>query len=464
MRVKFSNNIFVYGASKELYDWCQENLIVTNPTYEQLMRLGKEEQVIRRHVPNKLKLFVERGLDLIIPAGCLTAIWRFVKNSPYELAFNHPKQIECPDKEISMPLYGYQEEAVRALMTAKSGILESPAGSGKTQIGIELAKRIGLNTLWLTHTGDLLSQTVKRIKLLYPNMPVGTITEGEVKMVENGITVSTIQTLIKVDKEIYADKFGTVICDETHKVVGAPTLMKMFGGLVEKIPARHKFGLSATLSRSDSLIKSMYAIIGCNPKGEFAPTFSIDRSKTNTLTAIHNRVDLQTPFDYSCIGPDGVFDFIALVNFLSTNEERNNAIVNNIVKTFEVHKKQIVLCSRIEQCEILVNKLQEKGLNAKLLVGKVTPKKRKEILDMKNDFDVIVATYSLAKEGLDLPCLSALHLGMLTGDKVATIQSAGRIERVFEGKPYPEIYDYVDVNYSYCIGKYKKRALWLKRR
>ena len=53
---------------------------------------------------------------------------------------------------------------------------------------------------------------------------------------------------------------------------------------------------------------------------------------------------------------------------------------------------------------------------------------------------------------------------MLNSNKVDTIQSVGRIERVCEGKPDPEVYDYVDVKYPYCIGKHKKRVNWLRRR
>lgn len=465
MQTIISNKIYVYNATTALLWWCEDNLVLTNPMWQQLKRIGKDDTITRKHIPSTIKLYVESNNDLILPFGLLSAIWKYIKDYPYEIRFNENGCVidqKMPMQYIT--LFDYQEEAVKKMISAKGGVLESAAGSGKTTIGIEIIKRLGKNALWLCHTSDLLNQTVKRIHFLYPSLPVGTITEGEVKMVNNGITVSTIQTLVNVDKDIYKDKFDVIITDECHKVNNSPTIRRMFGKVIESIPARYKYGLTATPERSDTMIKSMYATIGCNTSGEFLPTFVIERSKTNTLTAKHIKVDLDTEFSYDCLNSDGTFNYMALIDYLSNNEKRNEQIVENVIKTLDKHKKQLVLCSRVEHCEVLNDMLQKRGVNSVLLVGKVSKKRRIEILNDTIDFNVIVGTISLIKEGLDIPQLSCLHWAMIISDKVATIQSAGRIERVYNGKPMPEIYDYVDIHYPYCIGKYKKRVNWLKRR
>lgn len=464
MRTLISNKIHVFDTSMDLYWWCQDNLVLVNPTYETMMRLGKTDTIARKNIPEKVKLFIENGSDLILPFGCLNAIWPMIKNSPYEIRFNDNGQVIDMNMKITMPLYDYQEEAVEAMVKAKGGILEGACGCGKTQIGIEIAKRLGKNTLWLCHTGDLLRQTVDRIHKLYPTLSVGTITEGSINMVKDGITISTIQTLVNIDKDVYAKNFDTVITDECHHVSGSPTISKMHIKILNRVAARYKYGLSATLTRADTLIKSMYAYVGTNTKGEFSPVFTIKKDKTNTLIAKHNRIDLNTPFSYDTLDESGMFVYPALVEFLGNNIERNSIIVDNVIKAMEKHKKQLVLCQRKEQCETINKMLQDRGIKSVLLMGNVTNKKRKEILNGITDWNVIVATLSLAKEGLDVPELSCLHWGMVISDKVATIQSAGRVERVFEGKPEPEIYDYVDVNYPYCLGKYKKRVAFLKKR
>ena len=464
MKTIISNRIYVYDATWELISWVSDNLVLTNPTWATMMRLGKEDTIARKHIPEKMKLFVDTGTGLILPFGILHAIWPMISKYPYEIRFNDNGQVIDQNMKISMPLFDYQEEAVQRMVAAKGGILEGACGCGKTQIGIEIAKRLGKNTLWLCHTGDLLTQTVARIHKLYPKLPVGTITEGSVNMVNNGITVSTIQTLVNIDPELYKKAFDVVITDECHHVSGSPTLSKMHIKILESVAARYKYGLSATLTRADTLIKSMYAYVGCDLNGDFLPVFRIEKDKTNTLIAKHIRIDLETPWTYDVLDTDGSFLYSALVDYLGQNEERNQRIVSDSIKALEKHKKQLILCQRIDQCETIHAMLQEKGINSVLLVGKVTKKKRQEILTGAKDWNVIVATYALAKEGLDVPELSLLIYGMITSDKVATIQSAGRVERVFEGKPEPEIYDYVDVNYPYCVGKYKKRAMWLRRR
>lgn len=464
MRTVISNKIYVYESTLDLFFWCKDNLTVVNPIWQTMKKLGKDDTINRKHIPEKMSLYVENGIDLILPFGCLYAIWNFIKDYPYELRFNNNGNVIDKNMRITMPLYDYQEETVQKMLAAKGGVLVASAGSGKTQIGIEIIKRLGLNALWICGKSDLLRQTVERIHKVYPGISVGTITEGNVNMVKNGITVSTVQTLVNVDSDLYKGAFDVVVTDECHNATSSPTKVKMFGKVIEKIAARYKYGLTATPSRSDTMIKSMYALIGCNLEGEFGPTWQIDKSKTNTLTAKHIKIDLDTPFSYATLNEDGSFDYAALIEYLGSNEKRNQSIVDNVIKAKNVHKKQLVLCQRVDHCEIINKMLQEQGVKSVLLVGKVSKKQRKEILNNNKDWEVIVGSVSLVKEGLDMPELSALHWAMVIGDKVATVQSAGRIERVCEGKPEPEIFDYVDSNYPYCLGKYKKRVSFLRKR
>lgn len=599
-----SNNIYVKNASAELSWWCRDNLVVTNPKWETLKKLGKEDQISRYHIDEKMNLFVENGLDLIIPFGCLRSVWGLIKNDRIETKFNQVSDIACKNDKITQPLFDYQEEAVGKMVEAKGGVLIGGCGSGKTNCGIEIVKRIGKNALWLCHTKDLLTQTVKRIKSLYPNMKVGTITDGKVNMVQDGITVSTIQTLVNIDLDIYKDKFGTIITDECfpagtkvntpkgyknienikvgdivwsynhktkqlepkkvkhlfvktsnnlhklnlkdktiiatgshpfytqrgyvaleevkngdyvlcnvqennkwvrvesvenfkqesetksagsivynfevednnnyfvqdvlvhncHHVSGSPTLQKYFVKVVSKIPARYKYGITASDKRNDSLTKTIYTTIGCNLDGEFAPTWRISREDTKTLTAHHEKVELDTPFSYCFLESDGTFSYPKLVDYIATYEPRNKQICEKIVELCKENRKQLVLCSRVNQCEELHNRLVELGVKSVILVGKVSAKKREQILNQQVDWEVIVATVSLAKEGLDVPILDTLHLVSCISNQSDTIQSAGRIERVCEGKKDPIVFDYVDKNIPYLVSRYKKRVNWLKRR
>lgn len=63
----------------------------------------------------------------------------------------------------------------------------------------------------------------------------------------------------------------------------------------------------------------------------------------------------------------------------------------------------------------------------------------------------LFATYSLAKEGLDIPRLDRLYLTTPQKDYAVIVQSVGRIARTFDGKEQPIAYDYVD-----CIRSLQK--------
>lgn len=54
------------------------------------------------------------------------------------------------------------------------------------------------------------------------------------------------------------------------------------------------------------------------------------------------------------------------------------------------------------------------------------------------------ATYSLAKEGLDIQRLDRLYLVSASKDKAVVQQSIGRVMRIFENKKTPIVYDFVD--------------------
>lgn len=102
------------------------------------------------------------------------------------------------------------------MVAAQYGILQSAAGSGKTQMGIALAARLGRRTLWLCHTLDLIKQSKERAKLYMSEDLMGTITEGKVNLGE-GITFATIQTMCKLDLAQYRDYWDCIITDEVHR-------------------------------------------------------------------------------------------------------------------------------------------------------------------------------------------------------------------------------------------------------
>ena len=162
-RTIISNKIYVFNATPSLKLWCDLNLVVTNPTWETLTRLGKQDQIYRKHIPQKMYLYAQRGDTLILPFGVINSIWNGIKDSEFELRFNDAGFISHRDDKITQPLYDYQEEAVKRMVSAKGGVLVGGCGSGKTNCGIEIIHRIGRKFLFLVHTKDLLKQPTDKL-------------------------------------------------------------------------------------------------------------------------------------------------------------------------------------------------------------------------------------------------------------------------------------------------------------
>ena len=101
--------------------------------------------------------------------------------------------------------------------------------------------------------------------------------------------------------------------------------------------------------------------------------------------------------------------------------------------------------------------------DAVMISGKMTSKtgktKREQALeDMRSGKKkYLFATYSLAKEGLDVPRLERLYLTTPQKDYAVVTQSIGRIARTFDGKSDPIAYDFVD-DIAYLVKSYKKRC------
>ena len=200
----------------------------------------------------------------------------------------------CEYKSTIKP-YDYQEEAIKSAVAARQGVIVAPCGAGKTQIGLEIAARIGGRTLWLTHTADLLTQSMERAKTYFglTNGDYGTITAGKVD-IGNVITFATVQTMNKIDLSKVKDKWDVVIVDECHHVVGTPTQVMMFYHVISNLKARYKFGLTATPKRSDGLSPCMFALIGpkiCESFGLFC-NCSIQFSFDNAFVTVCVWIDV----------------------------------------------------------------------------------------------------------------------------------------------------------------------------
>lgn len=449
MRLIVSNQLKIVNPSQELIGWCKKNLVLKNPDYARKARmnlwLGK--------TPEKLYLMQWDGDTLVLPYGCLNTVLGF---GDCEVINDLPTPTEV-NFGCSIPLYDYQHDAMAAMLSAYYGILQSPAGSGKTQIGIALACAIGRKTLWLTHTRDLLIQSKNRAEQYMDSALTGTITEGRVH-IGKGITFATVQTMCNLDLERYKDTWDCVIVDECHRVAGTPTAVTQFSKVLNALAARHKYGLSATVHRADGMIAATYALLG-KIAYQVPDEAVADKIMQVTVLPRPTKVGLSKEF----LDTDGTIIYAKLVNYLVEDFCRNGLIVGDLM--LNSNHYNLILSDRLAHLEYLMNHLPKQlRAQAVMVDGKMTSKKGKAkreqaLADMRaGKKRYLFATYSLAKEGLDIPRLDRLYLTTPQKDYAVVAQSIGRIARTFEGKGEPIAYDYVDNGVQYLIRSYKKRC------
>ncbi len=449
MKVTISNEIYIQDPSPELIHWARKSLIIPNPEYSKKQRMG----LWTGNTEPQLYLFYVDGDTLALPCGTGKEIRQFISGDTViqqDLADNG--RIEYPGQ---VPLYEYQERAVEAMRKAGCGILQSPCGSGKTQMGIALAARIGRKTLWVTHTADLLTQSYERAEQYYPRELLGKITAGRVQ-IGSHLTFATVQTLSKLDLQKYKYTWDVIIVDECHRVSGTPSGMKMFYRVMSSLAARYKYGLSATVHRSDGLIKSTFAVLG---DVKYQVPDEAVAEKTMQVRIL--RRDTGVQINRSCLDTDGTLVYSKLMEYLVNNAKRSDRILSDLIDN-QQHSNLILSDRLLHLQQIMAAMPPEIRQYAVMIDGKMTSKKAKAdriraIEEMRSgEKHFLFASYNLAKEGLDIPRLDRLYLVTPKKDYAVVTQSIGRIARTFEGKEDAVCYDYVD-DIQFCENQWKRR-------
>lgn len=465
MEAYFSGVITIRNPSREVKDWCDSHLTIGNPMYEKLKKLGKEDQIRRCHVRPTMRLHsVRSDGSYVMPGGCIYGIYPLLKgNADIIPLYCDSPDISIKGKPCPIQLYDYQEEAVQAILKAKGGVVQSGCGSGKTTIGIEAVHRIGKRFLWICPTRDLLNQAIGDFRRLYPGIDIGTITDGEVKMGRDG-TVSTVQTLSKIDRSIWESEFPVVVVDECHRAGADATNWRMYQTALASCRARYRIGLSATPFRSDGTTDTIFMLLGMSPDGRFAPTFTVSRDRIRTMDAEVEYLDYQGEFDYDSLGPDGTMDYAGLIDSLCGDARRTSAIADRVTELVGEGRKVAILTLRVSHCQALSEEISARGVRTALITGSVKDRERKRMLGDPGSWDAIVATTSLFKEGIDIKSLDAVVMAAPVKDRSTVVQSCGRCERVMEGKAQPLFIIVRDLAYPYCMGAARKMAGHIRKR
>lgn len=323
---------------------------------------------------------------------------------------------------FSGKLNSIQQDACRTTIERLNGPLRGgmvvlPCGYGKTVCALYIASQMKRRTLVLVHKGFLVEQWKERANTFLPGCSVGKIQQNVVNA-EADIVIGMVQSLSKreYDSNIMST-FGTLIIDESHHMA-APILHKA----LRHIPARYIVGLSATPNRRDGLTCLLYWSMG-------SICYKIERQPEHTLVSC---VLYQGGKRKEILYKDGRISMPLMLNSLIEDDTRNEIIAERMIACYNNNRYIIVLTDRIKQLQKLYVLLSNQGIPAKDMGFYIGTTKALERA-ASSECRIILSTYSMAKEGLDIPRLDTLVMATPKGD---IVQASGRVQRKHSEKKY----------------------------
>lgn len=297
-----------------------------------------------------------------------------------------------------------------------------------TVMGLKIISLLKKKTLIIVHKEFLMNQWIERIAEFLPTATVGKI-QGQVFDVKgNDIVIGMVQTLY--DKEYPPDAFscfGLTIIDEVHRIGS-----EQFSRTLFKTITPYMLGISATVDRKDKLTKVLYMFIGDKIYSEVR-----DNDDPVCVRAIQYKTD-DPVFNETELDFRGNPKYSSMIVKLCDYNRRSDFIVKIIGDLIEEEpEKQImVLCHNRSLLTYLYDGIEHRKIAS---VGYYVGGMKQANLQQTETKQIVLATYAMAAEALDIKTLSTL---VMVTPKTDITQSVGRILRVKHEKPI--IVDIID--------------------
>jgi len=336
------------------------------------------------------------------------------------------------------------------------GIISLHTGGGKTVCALYIASKLRVPTLVIVHNTFLRDQWEDRIKSFLPKARIGRVQGDICDVADRDVVIVMLQTLSM--KDLNGDLFkpiGLVIVDECHHIAS-----EVFVQALPKITSKYMLGLSATPDRKDKLMHVINWFLGpLLYKSETG-----DSVDTKVTVEVFEYQNTDPEFNEVVLSSQGFVSVPIMVNKLAECEDRTKWLCGIIEDICEEGRQILVLSDRVEHCKAILEGLppaiQE---TACILSQKVSSAKRTEFC---SDKKILIATYTMCREGFDVPTLNTLVMATPRPD---IDQIVGRILRVEKSKRtiHPLIVDIVDPQFRRQFGQrntlYRKRNYTVNR-
>lgn len=326
----------------------------------------------------------------------------------------------------------------------RGGIISVPCGWGKTIMALYLISILKRKTMIIVHKEFLLNQWVKRIEEFLPEARIGIIQASKVDYKNKDIVIGMLQSLSSKEYDIdeVFGEFGFTVVDECHHIAA-----EVFSRSLPKVNSYYSLGLSATPKRADGLSHVFESYLG--------PIVYKVSKRDDKLVRVNiiNYNDNYSGYNKDELNAYGKVCIPRMINNIAENSSRNiliKSILRNLVKA---GNQTLVLSDRRGHLKELFDMVSEFAT-----VGYYVGGMKQRELDISETKQIILGTYPMSSEGLDIPTLNAV---VFTTPKSSIEQSIGRITRK-NHETTPVAYDIVD-NFSLFPRQSAKRLTVYKK-
>jgi superfamily II DNA or RNA helicase len=330
---------------------------------------------------------------------------------------------------------------IKAVESSGGGLLDVDPGKGKTVMALNIISKLKKKTLVIVHKSFLLNQWIERITQFLPDARVGKIQAQIIDIEDKDIVIGMLQSLSQKEyPDDLFDSFGLSIYDETHHL-GA----EVFSKSMMKCITNYTLGLSGTMQRKDGLTKVFKMFLGN----------IIHKEKSNTsehkviVKAINYKVNdaefNEMKYDYR-----GNPLYSTMISKLCNYNHRSEFILTVLKHELEENNDQqiMILAHNKTLLTYLYKAIEHRNIGT---VGYYIGGMKEVQLKESENKKIIIATYAMASEGLDIKSLTTL---IMASPKTDVCQSVGRILRTKHTSPL--VVDIID-NHDIFVKQWQKR-------
>lgn len=371
--------------------------------------------------------------------------------------FGLPKQYKLPEgDEINVEFAGtlrdYQEPVVNKFITHcetvkyGGGLLELPCAWGKTSAALYILSKLKKKTIVIVHKEFLMNQWIERIQQFLPSARVGKIQGKIIDIEDKDIVIGMLQSLsMKEYPASLFDSFGLTIIDEVHHISS-----EVFSNALFKLVTKHMLGLSATMNRKDGTTFVFKLFLG-----DVIFKGKRDEQMDVVVRAIDYKVNDEEFNEVKC-DYRGNPAYSTMISKLCAYNNRSEFILKVLGDMFVENPKQQVMVLAHNKC--LLKYLYDAISHRKIAtVGYYVGGMKEMALKETEGKQVVIATYAMASEALDIKTLTTL---IMATPKTDIEQSVGRILR--EKHSRPVVVDIID-SHDLFQNQWRKRKTFYKK-